>query len=197
MQTPTEKQESVLRTYVNDMVALERDIANAIEGQHSDGHVEAKPDVQRLLIQIASRSAARRDVLAGHAEVLGGGVGAVLKESVTAVTGILAALYAKVRPHPVSRMLRDDVTALNLAATAYGMLYTTALAYGHEQLAETALRHLDELPAQIMEISSLIPGVIVEELAKDDPSVNMEAAEVACEAIEQVWVTSDRMLQAA
>ena len=44
MQSINEKHESVLRTYVNDMVALERDIANAIEGQHSDGHVEAKPD---------------------------------------------------------------------------------------------------------------------------------------------------------
>lgn len=197
MQSTAEKQDSVLRTYVNDMIALERDITNAIEGQHSDGHVGAKPDVQRLLVQIASRSAARRDALAEHSEVLGGGMGAAVKESVTAVTGVLASLYAKVRPHPVSRMLRDDVTALNLAATSYGMLYTTALAYGDETIAETALRHLDELPAQIMEISSLIPGVVVKELAKDDPSVNTGAAELASEAIEQVWVTSDRLLQAA
>jgi hypothetical protein len=33
--------QSVLRTYVNDMIAVERDIANALKGQREDEHVAA------------------------------------------------------------------------------------------------------------------------------------------------------------
>jgi hypothetical protein len=178
---------SILRTYVNDMIGVEADIGNAVEGQCADSDVAARPHLHRLLRVMADTSVARREALQRHSEELDGKFGGKLKEAVMAAAGTLAGLYGKVRKHPVSRMLRDDVTALNLASTAYGMLYTTALAFNEERLAATVLQHLNDLPAQVKELSAQIPEVIVEELAKDDATVNMDAARYARAAMERAW----------
>ena len=184
---PDKARQSILRTYVSDMIGVERDIADAVQGQHEDSDVEAKPKLHRFLGVVAETAVTRRDALVRHAEELDGKLGAMVKEAVMATAGTLAGIYGKVRQHPISRMLRDDVTALHLAATAYSMLYTTALALGDDAIADTSLKHLDELPSQIKELSAMIPGIIVEELANDDPSVNSQAATIARSAIHQVW----------
>lgn len=197
MTADTDKQrtQTVLRTYVNDMIALERDIMNALKGQREDEHVQAMPDVQQLIGKAADASQTRHEVLMKCAEALDGKTGAKVKDAIFAATGTLAGLYDKLRKHPVSKMLRDDVTALNLAATSYGMLYTTAVAFEDDAIAEVALEHLNSLPGEICEMTSFLPQVIVEELRKDH-SVNSEAAEIAQEAIDQAWVTGELSLPA-
>jgi hypothetical protein len=193
--TENEKARSVLRTYVNDMVAVERDIANALKGQREDEHVQAMPDVQRLIHGAAETSQTRHEVLMKCAEALDGKAGATVKDAICAATGALAGLYDKLRKHPVSKMLRDDVTALNLAATCYGMLYTTAAAFEDEAVAQVALDHLNTLPKEILQMTFLLPQVIVEELKKEHP-VNQEAAEFAREAIDQAWVSGEMAMPA-
>jgi hypothetical protein len=191
MQDTPNTRRSILATYINDMLALEGNIAQAIERQHADHRVAHHPDVQRLLRSVISGSVARRDTLAQNAGEMVSDVVATIKDAIASAAGTLAGFYDQVREHALSKMLRDDVTALTMAATSYGMLYTTALAFEDNTIAETALRHLNELPPQIMEIASLIPGVVVEELAKDDPRVNMESAGFAAEAIDQAWITGE------
>jgi hypothetical protein len=193
--TENEKAQSVLRTYVNDMIAVERDIANALKCQREDEHVQAMPHVQRLIETAAETSETRHDVLMKCAEALDGKAGAAVKDAIFAATGALAGLYNKLRKHPVSKILRDDVTALNLAATCYGMLYTTAAAFEDEAVAQVALEHLNTLPKAILQMTSVLPRVIVDELKKDHP-VNQEAAEIAREAIDQAWVSGELAMPA-
>jgi hypothetical protein len=193
---PEMRRHTILRGYVNDMIGLESDIAHAIKGQSADENVRSSPNIAALTKALADSSATRLAELRKRSEELDGKLGANIKEALTATTGTLASLYGKVRKHPVSKMLRDDVTALNLAATSYGMLYTTALAFNEDKVAETALESLNQLPAQIMQITALLPEIVVEELAADDPALNPEAADIAAEAIDQAWVTGELSLPA-
>jgi hypothetical protein len=177
---------SNLRTYVNDMIAVERDVYNAISGQIEDKHVKEVPEVRALLTEIAAGSKARLESMEALSFKLEGKVGAAIKEAVAAATGLLAGIYGKVRKHPVSRMLRDDQVALNLCATAYGMLYTTALVYDEEEVAIASLEHLNALPSQIIGLTRVIPGIVVKELTEDHPG-DPEAATIAQGAILAAW----------
>jgi hypothetical protein len=177
---------STLRTYVNDMIAVERDVYNAISGQIEDHRVREIPEVHMLLGEIAAGSKGRLESMEALSAKLEGKFGAAVKEAVAAATGALAGIYGKVRKHPVSRMLRDDQVALNLCATAYGMLYTTALVYDEEAVAIASLEHLNALPSQIIGLTRVIPGIVVKELTEEYPGYP-EAATIAQGAILAAW----------
>jgi len=187
----TAEQISNLRMYVNDMLALEADISKAVSGQLDDDRVKAEPGVAELLRDIADSSTSRKRALEHLAEQLEGRFGAMVKEAIMSTAGVLAGLYGMVRKHPVSRMLRDNHVALNLAATAYGMLYTTAVTYDDDQIAEVALDHLNELPPQIMKLTRAIPSVVVKELNHGEP-VSLDAESLANEAIEAAWMEAEQ-----
>jgi hypothetical protein len=177
---------STLRTYVNDMIAVERDVYNAVRGQIEDERVREVSEVHALLTEIAAGSRSRLDSMEALSAKLDGKFGAAVKEAVAAATGALAGIYGKVRKHPVSRMLRDDQVALNLCATAYGMLYTTALVYDEEEVAIASLEHLNALPSQIIGLTRVIPGIVVKELTEEHPG-HPEAATIAQGAILAAW----------
>lgn len=176
-----------LRTYVNDMLALEQEVASAVTIQSADARVRAEPGVHCLLEDIAADSSTRLSRLEELTVQLDDQWDALMKEAVTAATGTLSGLYGMVRKHPVSRMLRDDRVALSLTATAYGMLYSAALAYGNDEVAMTALEHLNALAPQIRKLDTLIPEVVIKELAQGDASVNAAAVELARQAIARAW----------
>ncbi|MGV3660746.1 MAG: hypothetical protein ACO1TE_11200, partial [Prosthecobacter sp.] len=114
-----------------------------------------------------------------------------LKEAVTSVTGALAGLYGKVRKHPLSRILRDNYTALSLATVAYEMLHTTALGLGKQALADTALKHLKEIAPLIMAVTKIMPEVVLQELAADDPAIDTSVAGKALENTLNAWCESE------
>ncbi|MDB6117104.1 MAG: hypothetical protein JWO08_885 [Verrucomicrobiaceae bacterium] len=182
---------SNLRMYVNDMLAVEHDLTNALNGQLADDNIKSEPDIHALLTEILADSIARADRLKTLSDGLDGQVGAVLKEAVSSAAGTVAGWYGMVRKHPVSRMLRDDHVALNVASLAYGMLYTSALAYDHQEIASATLSYMGTLPGQIMELSQLIPEVVVKELAEDYPQVDTSAIDVAKRAMLNVWMEAE------
>ena len=172
--------------YVNDILALERDIEEAVERQVEGNQIERSPEVATLLNEMAVSNATRVSSLEELSITLGGGAGGV-KEAVAAVVGVLAGFYGKVRKHPVSRLLRDDYTALALASTAYAMLYTAAVALHDGHVAAIAHRHLRDVTPLIMRRSQTIPGTVLAELAVDFPDVNREADHAGREATIHAW----------
>ncbi len=84
-------------------------------------------------------------------------------------------------------MLRDDSTALSLAATAFSMLYTTALAMRELTIANVSLRHLQEITPLVMDLSKVIPAVVVRELAQDDPSIDTSIVGIVQQNILEAW----------
>src|SRR5438045_2749044 len=124
-----------------------------------------------------------------HAAALGDTPGKAVKDAVATVAGTLAGLYDKIRKHPVSRMLRDDSVALSLAATAYSMLYTTALAVRDLPVANVALRHLRGITPLVVELSDTIPGVVCRELAQTDPEIDATIVDLARKNTAEAWQT--------
>ena len=148
------------------------------------------PAVKALVEKIHAAAKVRLSDMETHAAALGGSPGKAVKEAVATVTGTLAGLYDKIRKHPVSRMLRDDTVALNLAATAYSMLYTTALALRDLPVANVALRHLRGIPPQVIELTKIIPDVIVRELASDDPEIDQTVVALARKNTGEAWMAT-------
>lgn len=172
--------------YVNDVLALERLIKEAITNQSKDTNVCDDFETSALLNQISASTETRMKDLKELSDSLGGGA-ATIKETVAAMAGVFAGLYDMVRKHPVSRMLRDDYTALALAATAYSMLYTTGVALNNEDVAAVAKRGLRQVAPLVLQVSHLIPAVVVAELADSHPEMNHTAIEDAREATSCAW----------
>jgi hypothetical protein len=182
-----DKHHSSLTQYLNDMLALERDIANAVRGQLEDERITAVPGLAGILGEIASGSESRIDRLKAMSESEGGALGAALKETVTAVAGTLAGLYGKVREHPVARMVRDDVVALHLSATSYSMLLTLGLAIGHNGCAALAEEGLRATAKLVMQLTKLLPLVVAGDLAEDAPLSNPNATQLATDKVVEAW----------
>lgn len=180
-------QSNNLRMYVNDIVALERLIEEAVSKQLEDDRVKDLPEVHAILSRVHQVIHTHVLTMENHAAAIGSEAGATVKEVITSFAGVIAALYDKLRKHPVSRLLRDDHTALSLSCTGYLMLHTTGLAVRELPIANVSLRHLKEMTPLVIELSHLIPSVVVEELAQDDPNIDYSAADHARENTAEAW----------
>ena len=182
-----EKHRESLTMYVNDVIALERDVINAVDGQLEDDNVKSHTLLTIILKQIVVGSELRLVKLHELSAAEGGSVGASVKEAVMGVAGSLAGLYGKLREHPLSRMVRDDRMAMNVLETSYGMLYTLALGVGHSATAEVALEGLNAAPPLVLKLTDLRPGIILRELSEDAPLQNATAERTAVDASHQAW----------
>ncbi|RYD17878.1 MAG: hypothetical protein EOP88_24545 [Verrucomicrobiaceae bacterium] len=180
-----EKHHSSLKQYVNDMIAVERDIANAVKLQTEDDRVTG--ELKTVLDQIIRLGESRQELLKKLSDDEGGSLGAAVKEGITAVTGTLAGIYGKLREHPVSRMVRDDIIALEVASVSYGMLLTLGLSIGHEESVAVAERGIAETPPLIIALTDLLPVIVGHELAEDAPLANPAAGQVAITKIRDAW----------
>jgi len=172
--------------YVNDVLALERDIKEAVALQVEAAADLQNPEATAFLHQLALSTETRHASLVELSHSLGSGAGAV-KETVAAAAGFLAGLYGKLRKHAVSRILRDDYTALSLACTGYSMLYTTGVALRSEPTTTLALHHLRAVTPLLIKLSHIIPGVVVEELTVDFPELNQDASAAGRDATASAW----------
>ena len=181
------KNMATLQTYANDMLALQKHVLEAVEHQYADVNVKHDPKAYDLVGKLKSALTHQTGELEPHIERLGSEVMATAKQAVTNFLGQIAGLYDKVRKDPVSRMLRDDYTALNMSAFSYVQLYTTSLAYHDQALADTALKHLKELTPIIIHINEIIPHVVVSELRDEGPGIDTSVAAKAYADTQQAW----------
>jgi hypothetical protein len=180
----------ILRPYLSDLVALEKTIFEAAEKQRADERVQADPRTAHLVERIYNTTGTRLRTLEEHAAALGGETAAAIKGAVASVAGTVAGVYDLLRKHPVSRMLRDDYTALSLSAIGHSMLHTTGLTIRDLPIGNIGLRHLREIAPLIMELSDVIPSVVVRELVADDPDLDPSVAEIARVNVARAWMNS-------
>lgn len=185
-----EKHHDSLKQYINDVIGLERDIANAIKLQTADERLLAFGELKAILDQVVHNSESRLEILKKISEEEGGQLGAAVKEGITALTGTLAGIYGKIREHPVSRMVRDDIVALEVSSVSYGMLFTLGLAIGHRECVVLAEQGLEQTPKLIVELTDLLPLVVATELAADAPLANPSTVQIAQATIRDAWRNS-------
>ena len=182
----TERRDS-LQQYVSDMLAVERHILPALENQSKDDRMAKYPEARRLVNKIEATINSHINGLKQHLENLGGDAASPVKSAMTAALGVAASVIENMRKDPVSKNLRDDYTALNLAAIGYTMLHTTGQALMDEQTADLAASYLTGYTPLITELNEVIPEVVVSELRDETEVLDPSAAERAVERTQQAW----------
>ena len=182
----SERQDS-LQQYVSDMLAVERHILPAFENQSKDDRLARYPEARRLVNKVEATINSHINGLKQHLENLGGDAASPVKSAMTAALGVAASVIENMRTDPVSKNLRDDYTALNLAAIGYSMLHTTGQALMDQQTADLAASCLMDYTPLITEINEIIPEVVVSELRDETEVLDPDAANRASERIQQAW----------
>lgn len=184
-----------LRAYVNDMLAVERDIHSAFRRHKEDRGTRTYPEAAAVLQQIEDRVDRHVASLERCLERIGQGgstAESTVKAAVGAVLGAVEGVYAKLRDDRVSRMLRDDYTALCFACVCYEMLHTTALALGHGEIANLALEHVRDYTPAVMAIGELMPDVVTDELEREGKVwTGGPVARLAAENTRDAWRIGD------
>lgn len=176
-----------INTYVSDMIALERHIAEPIKHQASDEAVLGSPKAARVVNEALSIMQNHIDALEQRLDALGGHAGSPFKSGVATALGSAAAAIGDVRKTEVSKYLRDDYSALSLASAGYTMLHTTALALGDSTTAALAKRHLADVATAIMRISATLPAVVLAELRDEGISIDTTVAAEADRGVDDAW----------
>ncbi len=185
MDTVDERKDTI-QHYVGDMITAEKHIHEAVKRQVDDESVKQQPEASAVINKISMVLQSHINQLEHHNEQLGAS-SAGLKDAVASTLGVMAGLYDKVRTKQTSRMLRDDYTALSLAAISYTMLHTTALALNYPTTADVALRNLKDITPLITQISQVIPQVVTRELSEDHPSVSATSGQEATHNTQEAW----------
>jgi ferritin-like metal-binding protein YciE len=181
-----------IQQYVSDMIAVEEHIATAVKRQTEDSDVyKNEPQAGQIVQHITRHTEQHAQQLKQHLEKIGGDPASGIKEVATTVLGAVAGMYDKVRSEKVSKMLRDDYVALNLAAMGYVMLHTTGLTLQDQATAALALRHLKDYTSIIMELAELVPGVVVSELREEGLVVNAMGLQQALANTQEAWTPSN------
>jgi hypothetical protein len=177
----------ILQQYVSDMIALDEHIHEAIKRQIEDDRLKQFPEASKVVNTIHRTLDTHIAGLKGQVKSLGGEASGPIKEAVSAVAGVAAGLYDKVRHDPVSKMLRDDYTALSLTAISYTMLHTTGLALQNQTVADLAQRYLKDITPIIIDISQVIPGVVIKDLEDNDVLIDRAVGQEAVRKTQQAW----------
>jgi len=181
-----DKARETIQQYAADMFAVEAHIEEALDGQlkKCGEHPRASQAVKEFHRMVK----AQREAMRAHVESIGGQTSGGIKGAVTNLMGKAAGTIDQVRTEAISRMLRDDYTAFNMAAIAYHMLDTTAHALGETATSEIAEKHLRAYANAVQQINQIISEVVVWELQKDEvPIKNPTAAKIATDELNEMW----------
>jgi ferritin-like metal-binding protein YciE len=189
--TPLDKKsQSTLADYLGDLISVESHIEAALDNQKKEAQDD--PAAGPLVNEFHDMVKSQRDALKAIQPEKGSTAGNPIAEFGSTVLGKAAGVIDRIRTEGVSKSLRDDYVAFNLAAISYTMLYTTSTALGDKQLADVSERHLTNYAAAIQKINQVIADVVVRELAKDDHAVQGGAADKTRAIVDTAWKSTDQ-----
>jgi ferritin-like metal-binding protein YciE len=158
-----DKKKDIVTKYLADMVAVVGHVYQAIDKQVKE--TQDEQDINPLLVRLRDGLEGQTNNLRDRLEALGGKGTSPIKELGASVLGVAAGIIDKLRAEEVSKMLRDDYTALGLVNISYTMLITTSLACGDRETAELCQRNLTETAGYEMEIGKTISYAVVRDLS--------------------------------
>src|SRR4030088_1795611 len=150
-----ESERHSIQTYVSDMLALERHIAQPLQRQIDLEDTKKFPGALAVITSLKGLNDSHVTALEQCLEQLGAHEASPVKSAWSSLLGAGAAAIDSVRKTKVSKNLRDDYTALNLAAISYTMLHATAVGLGTAPVADLAKRHLGDYAPVIMQINQI------------------------------------------
>lgn len=174
-----------IRKYSSDLLSLLRHLHSAVKQQQSSEKVKEKEAIE-ILHQMNLRLSEQVDEFEAFVDQMGTDLKEEVKSKIANFTGSIAGLIDTARKDPVSKMLRDDYSALSMLAVGYKMLHTAALAGHNDDLAELTKNHLSVITRLIMEISKAVPMVVAREMI-DDKKLAVEIGKKAVKNTQEVW----------
>ncbi|REL38113.1 hypothetical protein DYD21_05730 [Rhodohalobacter sp. SW132] len=180
----TEKKKD-LRTYTSDLLALEKHFMNAIKKQKASDKVKDDRVIE-LMHELDKMVSTHVKSLERHVDRLGGEMKSDIKSKIASFTGSVAGLMDSVRSDTVSKMMRDDYTALSMITIGYTMLHTHALAEEDELLADLTTEHMTRCTSLITEISKVVPLVVASEMIEDEKRAEI-IGQKALENTQAAW----------
>ena len=179
------KENKSLRRYTSDLLALESHFMNAVKKQKTSDELKDENAIE-LIHELDKMSSEHVKSLERHVERLGGKMTSDIKTKIATFAGSVAGLIDGARSDAMSKMLRDDYTALSMITIGYTMLHTHALAEEDELLAELTQKQLSDCTNMITEISKVVPLVVAEEVI-DDPKRAKEIGQKALDNTQSAW----------
>ena len=181
--------DEILRQYLSEQIALEEHLSKIINEQIAEIDEVEFADAKNLLIKT-------NQVLERHFTPLNELLDKLENDALIARTQPITSNGRGGEHHPphleqrkrrISRILRDDYSALNLIAISNTLLHTTALALDCQDVATLALKHLENLAPLVIRIRELVPEVVAKELHAQSPNVDLKAALTALKNTQLVW----------
>lgn len=182
----TKNTRKVLADWLGDLVAIESHIEEALDHQLKERTGLASVD--DAIKQFHDSTKMNRDRVRSFQKTLGEEASKGIIERGAQMLGKAAGVIDQLRKDTVTKSLRDDYTAFNLAAISYTLFYTTATALGDERAASLAQENLKVHAANVQKINQVIGDAAVLEISKDDyPVVNQRAADQTRSMVNDVW----------
>lgn len=179
-----------IQKHTADQLALQKHILEALSHQRDSTKLKKMPEANELVIKIGRTLERHAQELEEMASTYDASQ-SMLKKLVSQAFGNVAGLYDQVRDQQVSRMLRDNYTALSLASMGYTAYHAFGLAVNEDRIADLSLRHLKDLTPLLVEISKRLPSVVVDETKNDhDFPVDVNAAAQAVDNTQEAWAPS-------
>ena len=178
-----------LNDYTTDLYVLIKHSLNAVKSQKTSSKVTSSKAVD-LLHDLDKALTQQVQAFENMDEHLNEGAKTTIKEKIASITGSLAGALDTQREDPVSKMLRDDYTALSMIASGFTMLHTAALGSGNDELAEFSTSSLKTIAGLITETSRIIPHVVAAELGTE------QIAEAAETNTQECWNPENTMATA-
>lgn len=176
---------NTLQTYTSDLLALENHFMNAIKKQKTSDQIKDE-EVIELLHELDKKASSHVKSLERHVDRLEGELKSDIKTKLASFAGSIAGLIDAARNDTMSKMVRDDYTALSMITIGYTMLHTLALAEEDEILAELTQKNLTDCTSMITEISKVVPLAVAREMI-DDADRAEEIGNKALENTQAAW----------
>ena len=178
----------LLKQYLGEQIGLEEHIYSIIEQQISEIDEKDFSDAKSLLIET-------KQVLERHFLPLNEMLDHLERDAVTDRekvvgsngTGFKNPGDKDQKNGRISRILRDDYSALNLITMGNTLLHTTALALDCQKVAVIALKHLQNLAPLVVKIGKLAPQMVARELRAESPKIDLSVAQIALKNTQLVW----------
>jgi hypothetical protein len=175
---------------VSNMVALQKHVLEMVQKQSGEQRVRSHSETSSVINRIDYVLKEQIAQLERHHSSLGeAATSSAMKQAMSAVSGFVSGIQNRVRSEPVSRMLREDYAGLSMIAMDYTILHTTALALDDKQTAEIAQKNLGLITPLIVDISKLLPSVVVHEMSEGGTTEKPDVAQQALKNTQKAWDT--------
>lgn len=156
-----------IQKHLTDQLAVVRHVLQAVTQQADERPIKDSREAAQIVNDIERTMRRQAAALESFVDQYGADTQSRVKKTVTEILGRAAGLYDRVREQTVSRILRDDYTALSLVAMGYTAFHTFALAVKEQDMANTALAHLKEVTPLLVRISKLLPKAVSDEITME------------------------------